>query len=300
MQVEFDVFLSHNRLDKPAVRAICKSLRERGLRPWLDEEELIPGQPWQDALEEVIGSIRSAAVLVGRDGIGPWEGPEMRAMLREFVRRRLPVIPVLLPGAGVEPRLPVFLQDFTWVDMRSGIGGDPLDRLVWGITGKKRPELTGIGPKAQPRAPLHNPIVEPPEVSLRPDSTTRSRPLAAPPQPPVAPAISPSSKGIMIVLSYLWPLVIVPLLVKPKDDEVRWHARHGLVLLIAEVSLWGAYLLVQLGLIVGHVYSLGFVLELAFLALVLGILVTHVICIVWGLKGRRLLIPGISRYAGRF
>ena len=42
----FDVFLCHNSEDKPAVRELAQRLRERGLRPWLDERELRPGQPW--------------------------------------------------------------------------------------------------------------------------------------------------------------------------------------------------------------------------------------------------------------
>jgi hypothetical protein len=61
----------------------------------------------------------------------------MRACLNEFVKRKLPVIPVLLPGAPAKPDLPLFLQAFTWVDLRSGLTDDGLDRLEWGITGVK-------------------------------------------------------------------------------------------------------------------------------------------------------------------
>jgi hypothetical protein len=42
MEPPFHVFISHNNRDKPTVREICKALRERGLQPWLDEEELVP------------------------------------------------------------------------------------------------------------------------------------------------------------------------------------------------------------------------------------------------------------------
>ena len=133
----FDVFLSHNGKDKPQVRRIGKALKARGLAPWLDEWELVPGRPWQEALEEIITTARSSAVLVGRDGLGPWEVPEMRASLSECVRRGLPVIPVLLPGAGERPVLPLFLTQYTWVDLRGGLGQAGLDRLEWGITGVK-------------------------------------------------------------------------------------------------------------------------------------------------------------------
>ena len=134
----FDVFLSHNSKDKPAVRRLAEELEARGLRVWLDEWELVPGRPWQEALETIIQTTRSAAVLVGADGFGPWETPEMRACLSQFVERKLPVIPVLLPDAPAKPALPLFLQQFTWVDLRSGgpfvVG---VDRLIWGITGVK-------------------------------------------------------------------------------------------------------------------------------------------------------------------
>ena len=42
----------------------------------------------------------------------------------------------------------------------------------------------------------------------------------------------------MIVLSYLWLLALVPLLVEKEDNEVQWHAKHGIVLMVAEIVLW--------------------------------------------------------------
>jgi len=133
----FDVFLSHNSKDKPVVRRISEQLGARGLRAWLDERELTPGRTWQEALEEIIQTVGSAAVLVGPSGLGPWEVPEMRGCLSEFVRRKMPVIPVLLPGATKTPDLPMFLSHLTWVDLRKGLTKDGLDRLQWGITGQK-------------------------------------------------------------------------------------------------------------------------------------------------------------------
>ena len=93
---DFDVFLCHNVADKPAVRELGARLRERGLLPWLDVEQLQPGRPWQQELERRIGDIGAAAVLVGSSGVGPWQSQEIMAFLREFVERDCPVIPVLL------------------------------------------------------------------------------------------------------------------------------------------------------------------------------------------------------------
>ena len=50
------------------------------------------------------------------------------------------------------------------------------------------------------------------------------------------------NRGVMIVLAYLWLLALVPLLVEKHDPEVQWHARHGIVLMIAEFILLLAYI----------------------------------------------------------
>ena len=130
----FDVFLCHNSADKPAVKAVARALRSRGVLPWLDEWELPPGQPWQPLLEQQIGQIRSAAVFVGLAGVGPWQEQEIYGFLREFVARRSAVIPVLLDNAPSAPDLPIFLRAMTYVDFRLR-EPDPMVRLEWGITG---------------------------------------------------------------------------------------------------------------------------------------------------------------------
>lgn len=134
---DFDVFLCHNSEDKTEVKEIGKKLKEHGILPWLDEWELQPGLPWQDELEKVLEQIKSAAVFIGKDGIGPWQQQELSAFLREFVDRKCPVIPVLLPNAPKKPNLPIFLKGMTWSDFRKD-KPNPLEQLIWGITGERR------------------------------------------------------------------------------------------------------------------------------------------------------------------
>ncbi|MFO1428622.1 MAG: SUMF1/EgtB/PvdO family nonheme iron enzyme [Candidatus Competibacteraceae bacterium] len=172
MEKSFDVFISHNSKDKPTVRQLAEALQRRGLRVWLDEWELVPGHPWQEALEEIIRTTRSAAVLVGKDGIGPWEVPEMRGCLSQFIKRRLPVIPVLLPDALGQPDLPLFLEGFTWVDLRTGgLNEANLDRLEWGITGRKPvPRLVSEPPPEPPPG-----SIEKPEITAVPPKEGRTQ-----------------------------------------------------------------------------------------------------------------------------
>ena len=132
----YDVFLAHSSHDADQVEAIAFALRRRGIRPWLDRWHLPPGRLFQDALEEVLPRIRAVAVFVGRSGIGPWEHLELRAAIGQFVKRGLPVIPVLLPGTPGAPTLPLFLQSFGWVRFGDLDDRAALDNLEFGITGR--------------------------------------------------------------------------------------------------------------------------------------------------------------------
>jgi hypothetical protein len=126
--------LCYNIADRPTVKSIGESLKQIGILPWLDEWALRPGLPWQKVLEAQIAKIKSAAVFVGKNGIGPWQELELEAFLREFVKRRCPVIPVMLPDCPSAPTLPIFLSGNTWVDLRKA-DPNPFERLIWGITG---------------------------------------------------------------------------------------------------------------------------------------------------------------------
>ena len=105
-----------------------------------------------------------------------------------------------------------------------------------------------------------------------------------------------SNRNVMIVLSYLWLLALVPLLTEKDDKEVQWHAKHGIVLMVAELVLWVGITMVNIvtGLFIGCL--IGFLSLFLWVAIV----VLHILCIVKGINGQRLIIPGVSQYADKF
>jgi hypothetical protein len=150
----YDVFLSHTSADKDAVKALARRLEDEAtLSPFLDKWHLIPGNPWQEELEQALDTSRTCAVFIGPHGIGPWENVEMRSALDDRVKRSgFRVIPVLLPGAVLPERgtLPRFLSSLTWVDFRSGLqDAEAFRRLVAGIRGEPpgRPETGAVSPQ---------------------------------------------------------------------------------------------------------------------------------------------------------
>ena len=105
-----------------------------------------------------------------------------------------------------------------------------------------------------------------------------------------------SNRNVMILLSYLWLLALIPLVVEKDDREVQWHAKHGLVLAVAELIFWVALQIVMV--VLGSFLSCLVVLIVPVIGL--GIVILHIAAIIKGINGQRLIIPGLSQYADKF
>ncbi|MFB3094422.1 MAG: toll/interleukin-1 receptor domain-containing protein, partial [Candidatus Acidiferrales bacterium] len=117
--IQYDVFLSYNWRDHAAVETVARSLREQGLKVFLDRWYLQPGRDWQQALVQALDTCRAVVVFLGTNGLGSWQQREQGLALdRQAREAAFPVIPVLLPGA--DPALG-FLALNTWVDLREGL-----------------------------------------------------------------------------------------------------------------------------------------------------------------------------------
>lgn len=103
-------------------------------------------------------------------------------------------------------------------------------------------------------------------------------------------------RGPLIVLAYLWVFCLVPLAIEKRDPDVRWHARHGLVLLVAEIVAALAFSFVCALVGFGSPNALAHLLLLdPWVSLLLVWL--HVVATWEALHGRRLRVPAISHYA---
>ena len=84
---------------------------------------------------------------------------------------------------------------------------------------------------------------------------------------------------------------MIPLITEKNDREVQWHAKNGLVFLVAYLVLTVA--LFMASLVVGLVGMLQIPLWLGYLVLI-------ILGITNALAGKRFVIPGLSDFADRF
>ncbi len=137
-QPHYHVFLSHNSNDKDAVEPLAVMLRDKGLNPFLDKWNLVPGEPIEDALIEALENSDSAVIFVGPGGEGPWQSEEMRDILKRAVKshNEFRAIPVLLPDASAEALEKSFLGSRLWIEFKDIDDDDALLRLAKAIQGE--------------------------------------------------------------------------------------------------------------------------------------------------------------------
>jgi WD40 repeat protein len=112
----FDVFLSHDSKDKPRVRKLAAALRERGLRVWLDDWVLKPGDDIYLTIERGLATSRTLILCMSKAAFGSdWIGLERSTVLfRDPANTERRFVPLLLTDC----ERPDTLRRFKYVDYR--------------------------------------------------------------------------------------------------------------------------------------------------------------------------------------
>jgi hypothetical protein len=121
------VFLCHSSGDKPAVRSLYSRLRSDGISPWLDEEDLRPGENWRTAISKAVRNADIVLVCLSKTSIAKtgFVQKEITFALdraEEQPEGQIYLIPVRLEPCAVPERL----SQWQWVDLFSDRGYDKL------------------------------------------------------------------------------------------------------------------------------------------------------------------------------
>ncbi len=136
MAQQFDVFLSYKSEDHAWVDRLKNALQQRGVRVWVDKDQIRPGDRFVWALENGLETSKSVALIVTPESLtSGWVADEYSRAVALSNEGRLQLIPVVLRDA----KLPGFLSNRQHVDFREPSAFQrAVDRLVWpGITGKR-------------------------------------------------------------------------------------------------------------------------------------------------------------------
>lgn len=122
MAEPFRIFLSYNRRDIADVERLARALAERGVTPFKDDWYPSPGEHWPSSLDRHLAHCRAVAVVIGANGLGPWQQREVYAAIDREVRESgegregFRVIPVLLSEGALAHAGLGFLSQNVWVE----------------------------------------------------------------------------------------------------------------------------------------------------------------------------------------
>src|SRR5260370_6739593 len=107
----FDVFLSHSSKDKAVVRPIAERLRKDGLRVWLDEWELKPGDSVPKKIDDGLEQSRVLVLCMSAQAFGSdWATLESQTFrFRDPLNKERRFIPLRLDDAPIKGSLSQFL-----------------------------------------------------------------------------------------------------------------------------------------------------------------------------------------------
>jgi formylglycine-generating enzyme required for sulfatase activity len=159
------VFLCHASQDKPAVWKLHRYLKQRGVQPWLDQTDLLPGEDWEVEIPNALLSSDVILVCLSKNSVDK-EGyvqKEISFALDKALEKpegTIFVIPVKLE----ECELPRRLNRYQWVEL---FRPDGRKRLLMGLN--KR--VKGLAPDVSPviledtrrRRPVSEPVMDQPK-----------------------------------------------------------------------------------------------------------------------------------------
>jgi adenylate cyclase len=103
------IFLCHSSADKPAVRKLYRRLVGDHFQPWLDEEDLLPGQNWHDEIRRAVHQTDVVIVCLSKGSITKtgFLNKELQYALdsEEKPEGAIFIIPLQIEPCEVPPRL---------------------------------------------------------------------------------------------------------------------------------------------------------------------------------------------------
>lgn len=110
------VFISYSHADKRFARRIARQLEQNGYEVWLDEKELVAGDPLSQSISEAITTAEVVLAIVSADAArSKWLKYELNHATGRMVQGQCRVIPVVID----DHKLPAEVAGLLYADFRS-------------------------------------------------------------------------------------------------------------------------------------------------------------------------------------
>ena len=145
---EYHVFVSYRSTDRPWAMSLVARLEGAGLRVFIDQRELVPGEYLARQLESGLERSRAAVVLVSKGWLeSPWCQQEANALMKRAVEdKSFKLVPLRLDDSA----MPSLLDSRVWLDFKgtNQAEGENLDRLLSALIGRIPPSADSPAARA--------------------------------------------------------------------------------------------------------------------------------------------------------
>jgi hypothetical protein len=112
------VFISHTAVDKPFVRRLASRLEKSHFQIWLDEHDLIAGDPLPESIGKALQAAKVILVVVSKASVASkWLRYELNVATERMIKGECRVIPIVID----ETSLPAEVRGLLYADCRKGL-----------------------------------------------------------------------------------------------------------------------------------------------------------------------------------
>ncbi len=149
---QIQIFIAHANEDKPQVRELYTKLKQAGYKPWLDEEDLIPGLNWREEIPKALKSSDLflaclSSTSIRKRGYIQREFKMAMEMLAEMPSGTIYLIPLKLDDCEIpelrQSEYGLNLRDLQWLDYWKPNGFEKLIKAIeyqFGSNSAQNPE----------------------------------------------------------------------------------------------------------------------------------------------------------------
>lgn len=139
------VFISHSTNDDDFVLKLSKDLESNGIKTWVDDAEILPGDDFISKIESGLKTASHVLIIFSPHSIiSEWVKEETHASQIRAIRENIRLIPILIGGFDPQ-QLPILMQSRIYLDFSSDVAyQDTFKKLMSSFSGERIIEATNV------------------------------------------------------------------------------------------------------------------------------------------------------------